>query len=74
MQEIELEKTYLAKFIPEGALECESREILDLYVPATAPHPVLRLRKKAKNLKLLKNSRFPEMIHLSRLKIQSFFQ
>ena len=54
MQEIELEKTYLAKFIPEGALECESREILDLYIPATVPHPVLRLRKKGEKFEITK--------------------
>ncbi|MFA5994040.1 MAG: hypothetical protein WC823_03715 [Parcubacteria group bacterium] len=54
MQEIELEKTYLAKFIPEGALECESREISDLYIPATVPHPILRIRKKGDKFEITK--------------------
>jgi adenylate cyclase len=43
--EIELERTYLVKFLPRGIESCESREMLDIYVPASARHPVLRIRK-----------------------------
>ena len=40
----ELEKTYLAKELPnlEGA---KSKEMLDIYFPKDAEHPKLRIRK-----------------------------
>jgi hypothetical protein len=42
---IELEKTFLARALPEGLKSCRSAEIVDIYVPHTAAHPVLRIRK-----------------------------
>lgn len=42
---IELEKTFLAKYLPEGLQQCESKEIIDLYIPKDARHPFLRIRK-----------------------------
>jgi adenylate cyclase len=42
---LELEKTYLAKYLPEWYLEFESKEIHDIYVPENVRHPILRLRK-----------------------------
>ncbi|EKE11006.1 MAG: hypothetical protein ACD_15C00159G0002 [uncultured bacterium] len=44
--EIELERTFLAKYIPEGLDKCECREILDIYIPLSAAHPSLRIRKR----------------------------
>ncbi|HBI17089.1 MAG: hypothetical protein UR60_C0021G0009 [Candidatus Moranbacteria bacterium GW2011_GWF2_34_56] len=44
--EIELERTFLAKHIPEGLDKCEYREILDIYIPINSPHPTLRIRKR----------------------------
>jgi CYTH domain-containing protein len=44
--EIELERTYLVKSLPKGIESCESREMLDIYVPASARHPKLRIRKE----------------------------
>jgi len=43
---IELERTYLAKYLPADLSKCPKKEILDLYFPANVAHPVLRLRKK----------------------------
>jgi CYTH domain-containing protein len=43
---LELELTYLAKVIPEGLRECKSKDLLDIYLPATSAHPKLRLRKR----------------------------
>ena len=43
--ELELEKTYLAKYLPEGSLEGKSKEIMDLYIPKNSPHSKLRIRK-----------------------------
>jgi len=42
---IELEKTYLAKRIPDGLKACTSKEIIDLYIPKKEEHCVLRVRK-----------------------------
>lgn len=44
--EIEYEKTYLAKRLPEGLASARSVVIRDVYVPETARHAVLRLRAK----------------------------
>ncbi len=43
--EIELERTFLLKRIPENLKKCKSVEILDIYIPQSAPHPILRIRK-----------------------------
>lgn len=56
MKEIEIEKTYLAKYIPEELLKFESKELLDLYVPATSHHPILRIRKKGDKFEITKKS------------------
>lgn len=52
--EIELEKTFLLKKIPEGLKKCRFVEINDIYIPKTAKHPVLRIRKKGDKLELTK--------------------
>jgi CYTH domain-containing protein len=44
--EIEYEKTYLAKRLPEGLDMAKSVLIRDVYVPETARHAVLRIRAK----------------------------
>ena len=41
----ELERTFLAKELPAGLLESPSKEMLDIYLPAASPHPILRIRK-----------------------------
>lgn len=46
MQE-EFELTYLAKRFPYSfSLDTPSKEILDIYIPATSPHATLRIRKR----------------------------
>ena len=42
---IELEKTYLAKEIPQGLKDCNSKEIIDIYIPKSNAHPKIRIRK-----------------------------
>ena len=44
--EIELEKTFLLKEIPDSLKNCKSVEIFDIYIPQSLPHPILRIRKK----------------------------
>ncbi len=43
--EIELERTFLLKYKPKGLEESESKEIIDIYIPDSSPHAVLRIRK-----------------------------
>ena len=56
MQEIELEKTFLAKYIPQDLSNYKSRELLDLYIPVSAKHPKLRIRKKGDDWEITKKS------------------
>ncbi len=51
---IELERTFLAKELPKGLKDCGHREIIDLYIPAGAEHPVLRIRKNCEKMEMTK--------------------
>jgi CYTH domain-containing protein len=53
---IELEKTYLAKNFPEGLAKCDSKKIVDVYLPANRTHPVLRLRQNGAKYELTKKT------------------
>ena len=54
MIEIELEKTYLAKALPQGLASCPHKEIYDIYIPEASVHPTLRLRKKGDKYEMTK--------------------
>jgi len=60
MLEIELEKTYLVKEIPQGLFDCKFKEIFDIYVPKSYPHPTLRIRKKGDKYEITKKSPIKE--------------
>ena len=51
---IEIEKTYLAKFLPEELEQCSSKEIFDLYLPASSIHPKIRIRKNGDKYEITK--------------------
>ena len=51
---IELEKTYLAKKLPENLKSCKFKEIIDVYIPKSSKHPKLRLRKNGDKYELTK--------------------
>ncbi len=51
---IELEKTYLAKYIPINLRSCRSKEIIDIYIPESSVHPSLRLRKNGSHFEMTK--------------------
>ena len=51
---IELERTYLAKFMPDGLNNGE--ELIDIYVPKSEIHPVLRIRKKGNKFEITKKT------------------
>lgn len=57
---IELEKTYLVKYIPEGLEKCKSSELLDVYFPSASLHPKLRLRKKGDKFEMTKKTLIDE--------------
>ncbi|MDD3711531.1 MAG: hypothetical protein PHP37_02965 [Patescibacteria group bacterium] len=42
---IEIEKTYLAKFLPKNINKFRSNKIIDIYIPPGEKHPKLRIRK-----------------------------
>ena len=56
MKELELEKTYLLKYVPEGLKDCKQKEIYDVYIPQSHPHPVLRVRKKGDIFEITKKA------------------
>ncbi|MBL7160622.1 MAG: CYTH domain-containing protein [Candidatus Aenigmarchaeota archaeon] len=51
---IELERTFLAKAVPAGIEKYKSKEIVDVYIPASHPHPTLRIRKEGDKFFLTK--------------------
>lgn len=51
---IEYEKTYLLKYIPEDLKSFPSEEYLDIYVPKSADHPILRVRKRGNEYEITK--------------------
>jgi CYTH domain-containing protein len=51
---IELERTFLAKYLPEGLKECKKKEILDIYIPKSEHHPILRIRKSGDKYEITK--------------------
>lgn len=55
MEEIELEKTYLAKYIPD-LTACEYKEMSDTYLPESANHPVIRIRKQGETYMITKKA------------------
>ena len=54
--EVELERTFLLKKIPKGLKNCKSIEILDIYIPRSVEHPILRIRKKGNVFEMTKKS------------------
>lgn len=52
--EIELERTFLLRELPENLGECRKAEIIDIYIPASKEHPVLRIRKRGDKFEITK--------------------
>ena len=52
---IELERTFLAKQIPEGLKACKSKEIIDIYIPKIVEaHAPIRIRKNGDSYEITK--------------------
>lgn len=54
--EIELERTFLLKYLPKDLEKCELKEILDIYIPENSEHPSLRIRKRGDKFEITKKS------------------
>ena len=52
--EEEFELTYLAKELPADVFHSTSKEIVDMYVPASEGHPTLRIRKSGDRYEITK--------------------
>ena len=55
-RELELELTFLAKEIPEGIKNAIPTRITDVYIPDTAEHSHLRLRKRGNLYEITKKT------------------
>ena len=51
---IELERTFLLKKMPEDLDKLPKKEMIDVYIPPSAEHPCLRLRKNGNSFELTK--------------------
>lgn len=56
-QELELERTYLAKYLPNDLKNSPSKEIVDIYFPKNSPHASLRLRKSGDTYVITKKTK-----------------
>jgi len=54
MIEIELEKTYLVKYLPKGFNDSLYKEIKDIYIPKEIEHSILRIRQKGDKYEITK--------------------
>jgi len=54
---IEIEKTFLARELPNGFKNCKSKEIIDIYFPKEAKHPTIRVRKNGDTYEITKKER-----------------
>ena len=55
-KEIEFERTFLLKSLPENLEKLSSKEIIDIYVPKEKAHPNLRIRKNGSKYEITKKS------------------
>lgn len=61
---IELERTFLAKQVPDGLKQCKSKEIRDIYIPKLIEkHAPIRIRKNGDNYEITKKSTLIEGDH-----------
>lgn len=56
MIQTEIETTYLANSLPKGLQDLEGRTLVDIYFPANAVHPHLRIRQKGSSYTLTKKT------------------
>lgn len=57
---IEIETTYLAKFLPQDLEQFPRKEIVDVYIPVKREHPTLRIRKNGERCVITKKQPIKE--------------
>ena len=50
----ELELTFLPRSLPPQVFKSPSKEMLDIYIPVSSEHPILRIRKKGDTYEITK--------------------
>ncbi len=50
----ELERTFLAKYLPEDLGNFPKKEMADVFIPKDSHHPILRIRKKGDKFEMTK--------------------
>ncbi len=53
---LEIERTYLAKYLPEDLFNHPHKEIIDMYLPRGAEHAHLRIRKSGDKMTITKKT------------------
>lgn len=53
---LEIEKTYLVKYLPHGLEKCKQKEIYDIYLPISSPNPAVRIRKNGDQYEITKKT------------------
>lgn len=56
MTEMEIELTFLAKDLPKGLASCRHVAMEDIYLPSSAAHPQLRLRRQGEKYMITKKT------------------
>jgi len=56
----ELERTFLAKYLPNNLEKCFSKEIFDIYLPKSSAHPKIRIRKNGDKYEITKKTAVKE--------------
>lgn len=51
---IELELTYLAKYLPDDLTQYPSKDMIDIFIPVAFDHPKIRIRKNGDTYELTK--------------------
>ncbi len=52
--QIEYERTYLLRYIPKNLEKYPNKEYVDIYIPKSIKHPVLRIRKRSDEYEITK--------------------
>ncbi len=63
VKEDEIERRFLAKYIPDGLKDCNYVDLKDNYIPKESSHPILRIRKKGNKTVITKKYKKEENNH-----------
>lgn len=61
--DLEHERTFLVKRLPEGLAACRKKEIVDIFLPTATRHPILRVRRNGQRHEITKKYPVDEADH-----------